>query len=148
MHAILFLAAAAAVAADAKDDAAKNELKKFQGTWVMVSGEKEGEKLRDEQVRPSKITWKGGEVTLFTPHQSDQPIRAHTTVRPDKSPKQMEWVREAGPGKGQKMHAIYEFLGDDQYRICFGLPGKERPTEFHTKPGSGHLLHVWKKAKE
>jgi uncharacterized protein (TIGR03067 family) len=60
----------------------------------------------------------------------------------------MEWLRETDPGKGQTMCAIYEFQGDDQYRVCFGLPGKERPTEFRTRLGSGHLLHVWKKAKE
>ena len=44
------------------------------------------------------------------------------------------------------MHAIYEFVGEDRYRICFAPPGKYRPTGFATRPGSGHLLHVWKRA--
>jgi hypothetical protein len=30
----------------------------------------------------------------------------------------------------------------------FDPSGKERPTTFATKPGSGHILHVWKRAKE
>jgi hypothetical protein len=37
---------------------------------VLVSGEKDGEKVADENVRKSKITWKGAGVALLTPHQS------------------------------------------------------------------------------
>ncbi len=138
------VAAVLLVAADAKDD----ELKKFEGTWVMASGEREGEKVADEHVKKSKITWEGKRVTVHTPHQSREPIRAETTVDPSKSPKQMDWVRSTGPGKGMAMHGIYEFIDADHYRVCFAPPGKERPKEFATKPGSGHTLHVWKRAKQ
>lgn len=136
------------VAADAKDDEVKKELQKFQGDWVLASGEKEGEKLADEHVKESKLTWKGKAVTLFTPHQSKEKIQAEATLTPGKSPRQMDWVRSTEPGKGKTMSAIYEFIAEDQYRICFAPPGKERPTEFKTKPGSGQLLHVWKRVKK
>jgi uncharacterized protein (TIGR03067 family) len=147
MRATLLLPVAAAVllvAADAKDD----ELKKFQGTWVLASGERDGEKLPDEHVKKSKITWEGKRVSLLTPHQSREMIRAEVALDPGKSPKRMEWVRDAGPGKGMTMHAIYEFLDADRYRVCFAPPGKDRPKEFATRPGSGHTLHVWKRAKQ
>jgi uncharacterized protein (TIGR03067 family) len=58
----------------------------------------------------------------------------------------MEWVRVNGPHAGEKMLAIYEFLDADNYRICFAPAGKDRPAEFHTKMGTGHILHVWKRA--
>lgn len=145
--ALLVAGAFLLVGADAGDDADK-ELKKLQGTWVLAAGEKEGEKLPDEHVKASKITWKGKEASLLTPHQSKEIIRARVSIDPSQKPKQMEWVRSTEPGKGQKMYAIYEFIDGDTYRVCFALPGKERPTEFTTKPGSGHLLHVWKRAKE
>ncbi|MBY0526435.1 MAG: TIGR03067 domain-containing protein [Gemmataceae bacterium] len=136
------------IAADAKDDEAK-ELKRFAGTWTLVSGEKDGQKLADEHVKKSKITWKGKEVIVESPHQSKEPIKATMTrVDASKKPAEMDWERATGPDSGKKMVAIYEWLGDDSYRIIFAPAGKDRPKEFTTKEGSGHIMHVWKRAKE
>jgi len=136
------------LAADAKDDEAK-EVKRFAGTWTMVSGEKDGEKVAAEHVKKGKITWKGKECVLETPHQSKDPIKATVTrVDASKKPAELEWERLTGPDAGKKMLAIYEWVGDDQYRVVFAPAGKDRPKEFSTKAGSGHIMHVWKRAKE
>ena len=145
---LLLTSVALLAAADAPNQDAKKELQKFQGTWVLVTGEKDGEKLKDEDVRQSKMTWEEARVTLRTPHQSKDAIRADVTLDPSKTPRQMDWVRRTEPGKGQTMHAIYEFVDDDQYRICFAPPGKDRPGEFATRSGTGHILHVWKRLKK
>jgi uncharacterized protein (TIGR03067 family) len=144
----LLLAAVLLLTGAAKEDKVNKELKKFEGTWVMVSGEKEGKKIAAKHVKRSKITWKGTKVAVFTPHQSKETIRGEITLDPDRTPRQMDWVRSAGPHKGETMRGIYEFIADDQYRICFALPGKERPARFTTTPGSGHTLHVWKRARK
>ncbi len=144
--AVALLAAGLLLAAD-KDEDAKKDLKKLEGTWVMVSGEKDGEKVADENVKASKITWKGAEATIETPHQSKEPFKATTTLDPTKKPKEMDWVRSTGPDAGKPMHAIYEFIDEDTYRVCFAPAGKDRPKEFATKAGTGHMLHVWKRMK-
>jgi hypothetical protein len=46
-----------------------------------------------------------------------------------------------GGGKG-----IYELNGDT-LKSCVASPGKERPTEFSAKAGSGHTLRVFKCVK-
>src|SRR4051812_28625305 len=94
--------AAGLLAADAKDDARK-ELKKLDGTWEMVSGEHDGNKIPKEHVKKSRITWKNGEVNVVTPHQSREPIKATVRINAGKDPKEMDWVRSAGPGAGQPM---------------------------------------------
>jgi uncharacterized protein (TIGR03067 family) len=146
----LLLAAATVLllAGGSREDEARKELKKFAGAWALASGEVDGEKLADEHVKKSKITWEGSKVMLLTPHQSKEPIRADITLDPAKRPRHMDWVRSTEPGKGKRMQAIYEWLGDDRYRVCFAPPGKGRPTEFKTRPGSGHTLHVWKRARD
>lgn len=148
MHVRLFalLAVLFLLAADAKDDADK-EMKKFEGNWVMTAGERDGQKLADEHVKASKIGWKGKEVTVVTPHQSKEPIKGACTIDPTKSPKEMDWVRSAGPDAGKTFRAIYEFTGPDEYRICFAPAGQDRPKTFTTKAGSGHTLHSWKRVK-
>jgi uncharacterized protein (TIGR03067 family) len=135
--------------ADAKEDVAKDELKKFQGMWVMESGEKDGKKLAAEHVKKSKITWKDKECTVETPHQSKETIKGVITkLDPGKKPNEMSWKRSAGPDAGKEMHAIYEWVDKDHYRVCFAPAGKDRPTEFSTKADSGHILHTWKRMKE
>jgi uncharacterized protein (TIGR03067 family) len=145
---LFILAAGLLVAADSTDEAAQKELKKLKGTWVMVSGEVDGKAVADEHVKKSKITWDGGKVTLITPHQSDKPIEGTTRLDPTKTPKEMDFTRSVGPSAKTTMHAIYEFDGDDKYRICFDPSGTARPKEFATKEGTGHVLHVWKRQKD
>lgn len=124
------------------------DVKKLQGVWVMTTAEKDGAKVAVDQVKASKITYKGMEVIVETPHQAKEPIKVKLTrVDSTKKPAEMDWVRENGPDAGKVMLAIYEFSDGDHYRICFGSGGKDRPTAFSTKEGSGHFLHEWKRAK-
>jgi uncharacterized protein (TIGR03067 family) len=149
MRALLLSGAALLlVAAGTKEDQAQSELKRFAGNWVLDAGEMDGKKLSDEQIHKSKIRGKGNRVILRTPHQSKKAIKARITLDPTKTPREMDFVRSAGPHKGQKLSAIYEFLGEDRYRICFDPHGKTRPKEFSTKEGTGHILHVWRRAKK
>jgi uncharacterized protein (TIGR03067 family) len=148
MHVLFFLGSCLALsAASQPSPEAQKELDRFEGTWQMVDGEKEGQKLAPEHIKAGKIRWHKGHVSVDTPHQSNNTIEADPTVHPNQSPKQMDWVRSIGPGQGQTFHAIYEWISDDQYRVCFAPPGHERPKEFATKPGSGQMLHVWKRVR-
>jgi uncharacterized protein (TIGR03067 family) len=131
-----------------RDDESAKELKKLEGVWIMVSGEKEGEKLPDEMVKKNKIVWKGKKVEVTSPHQSDELIKATIKVDASKTPHEMEWVRDNGPDAGKTMYAIYEWIDGDHYRVCFAKAGKEKPKEFSTKAGSGHMMHVWKRVRE
>ena len=139
----------AAAVAEAKDNKVdQQELKRFQGTWVLVSGEMQGKKVAAEAIEASRMTYSGHTVTLNTPHQSAQPITSKVKqLDPKKAPREMEWVRSAGPGAGRTMQAIYEFDGMDTYKICFDPAGKGRPKEFATTSGGCKILHVWKRAK-
>ena len=136
-------------AAQAQPQSVDAELQKFQGTWVMISAEMDGKKVHDTHVKQSRITFVGDKVEVITPHQHRDTIIA-SVVKLDltKNPKEMHWVRTAGPNAGKTMIAIYEFEGPDQYKICFDPAGGAVPKEFGTKEGSGHIWHTWKRAKQ
>ena len=55
-------------------------------------------------------------------------------------------MRTDGPHAGETLKGIYVLTGDT-YKVCFGAPGKTRPTEFSTKAGGGQRLLVMKRAK-
>lgn len=136
-------------AAQAQGQSVDAELQKFQGTWVMVSAEMDGKKVHDAHVKQSKITFVGDKVEVITPHQHQDTIIS-TIAKLDitKNPKEMHWVRTAGPNTGTTMIAIYEFEGPDQYKICFDPAGSTVPRQFGTKAGSGHIWHTWKRVKQ
>lgn len=129
--------------------ASEAELKKFQGSWVLILGEMDGKTISSEHVKGSKITFTGSKVELAAPHQHKETIIA-TLVKLDETinPKEMHWVRTTGPNAGTTMIAIYEFEGPDRYKICFDPAGSATPKEFRTKSGTGHISHTWKRVKQ
>ena len=78
---LLLFAASALAFAQAKGDNDPDEVKKFQGTWVMVSGMKDGQPVAAEHVSKSKIVWNGNVTCLETPHQTKDPIKSKSTVK-------------------------------------------------------------------
>lgn len=145
----LVLVAGVSSATSTQDDQTREELKKFQGTWVLADGMIDGQKIEREQIQRSEMIWRGNEVTLMTPHQSAGVIRAKVRrISSRQEPKEMEWVRDTPPHKGRVVVAIYEFIQPDQYKICFHPAGKTKPARFESKQGSGHIFHLWKRVKK
>jgi uncharacterized protein (TIGR03067 family) len=118
-------------------------LKELQGSWEMVSKERNGEK---QEVKKSIVTFR---KDRFETVADGKPMESGTiSVNPDKKPKTYD-VTITGDfkEKGQTYHGIYEIDGDT-LRTCVNTnAGKERPKEFASKPGRGHLLIVWKRVK-
>lgn len=124
------------------------QLDKFQGTWVLVSGERDGKKLSDDHVKNSKITYKGNQGELTSPHQHSEPIFFEIVkIDPEKSPKEFHLVRKSGPSAGKTIVAIYEFDGNDQFRFTFDPTATTAPKDFASKEGSGLISHTWKRTK-
>ncbi|MEO8754509.1 MAG: TIGR03067 domain-containing protein [Casimicrobiaceae bacterium] len=145
---MLLLAASTFAFAQAKTDNDPDEVKKFQGTWVMVEGTRDGKPVAAEHVGKSKIVWSGNDTYIESPHQTKDPIKSKSTVKAAVGGKgAIDFTRATGPDAGKQMLAIYEFRGPDVYVTAFAVPGQPRPTEFSSKPGSGHSLHVWKRVK-
>jgi uncharacterized protein (TIGR03067 family) len=145
MGATLWLAMAAVslIGADDPKDAAKKELDKFRGTWQFVSLEVEGMKVPEEQTKGAKLMLDGDKFTYTAPEGN-----AKGTFKIDvtKKPKTIDITFTEGPNKGEKLLGIYE-LTTDTYKVCIGMPGKDRPQDFVSKQGSGHVLEVLKKTK-
>lgn len=46
--------------------------------------------------------------------------------------------------EGKTGFGIYK-LENGVFIVCFAPPGKDRPTEFTSKSGTGEVVHIWKK---
>ena len=68
-------------------------------------------------------------------------------LNPNVTPKQIDVTISDGPLKDKVVPGIYEFKGEELIIIA-AQPGKDRPTSFECKEGSGLSLSVWKKMKK
>ena len=121
-----------------------DDMKKAEGTWTLVSGEVDGTPLPEQDVKNAKLTIVGDAYTVDLGANGVK--KGIQKLDSTKTPKQIDAKDSAGPTVGEN-HGIYEFTADGDFRVCFAAPGKERPTAFVTKPGSGHFMHLWKRSK-
>jgi len=129
----------------AGQSASKNDLDKLQGHWVAVESTRDGKKSTMERLKLER-TIEGNHYTLKIQSQEGEDVFSGTIkLDATKKPKTIDAIRTEGPDKGKPMLGIYE-LDPDKQKVCFAPLGKERPTEFSSKAGTGHVLTIWKRA--
>lgn len=135
--------AALLVGADKRQDALQQEYAKFQGTWRFVSIEAEGAKSEEADFKDARLIIKGN---TFQMPAGPERVAGTFKLDPTQKPKTIDVTFADGPEKGKTALGIYELTGDT-YKVCIGLVGKERPKEFVSKPGSGHVLETLQRDK-
>jgi uncharacterized protein (TIGR03067 family) len=127
-----------ATPADGPDD----ELRKFQGTWIITAYTKDGKP--DDAMKGAAVTIEGNK---FTVKIKDQATYGYIKIDGTKSPKSISATYTDGPNKGKTFPGIYKFDGDTLID-CYSEPGKEPPTEFKSEAGSGWRLIVHKREQK
>jgi uncharacterized protein (TIGR03067 family) len=126
-----------------RGDAMDNDLEKLAGVWICVSATNDGKPLADETVQKLRltVTKEGGYKT----ERGNQVLfDSICKIDATKTPKQIDLIGTEGENEGKAAQGIYA-LDADKLTICYTMPGKERPQEFESKPGSGATLIVWKR---
>jgi uncharacterized protein (TIGR03067 family) len=144
--AALFVAMTAiARADDAKDEALKKDRKLIEGTWRIVTLEINGNKVMDGDAHKLSVL-NGADGTWSLLSEGKEVAKGTNAFDPTKKPKTIDFTITEGGGKGNMHLGIYE-LGEKTRKLCFAQPGKDRPTEFTSTPGSEHILVTFEREK-
>jgi uncharacterized protein (TIGR03067 family) len=114
----------------------------LQGDWAIQSMEQDGHKTPAEKIKSVRIVIAGDHLTVH----GDKGMESTIKLDSSKKPHHIDILLSGGPDKGKVWHGIYELQGDD-WKLCLGKPGKERPTEFVSKENSGIVLMLLKREK-
>lgn len=143
---LLSVIGAIAAAADSKDEAIKKDRDRIEGTWRIVALEVDGNKATDEDAKKLSVV-NGSDGTWSLLSEGNEISKGTSTFDPTKTPKTIDFTPTEGAGLGNQYLGIYE-LGDNNRRLCFAPPGKTRPTEFSSLPGSEHILVTFERDKD
>jgi uncharacterized protein (TIGR03067 family) len=127
-----------------KVDPVKQEKKKLDGTWRAVAVEHLGQ------------NWQGGGFTMtfavnnkYTQTASNGNVmeEGNYKIDPSKKLKSIDLEILTGKDKGKNQYCLYELQGDS-LKMCLPIPGKDRPTEFTTKKGTGYEIFIMTRVKK
>jgi uncharacterized protein (TIGR03067 family) len=135
--ALLVSAGRAGQDADKQD---KDE-KKIVGAWVIVSGEKGGEKVPEEKFKEDKLVF-GADGKII--HQRPgKEMELTFKLNPAKTPKEIDVTESEN-----EVHKGIYVLDKDSLKICVAHAPDERPTEFATQAGTKTFLLLLKRAEK
>jgi uncharacterized protein (TIGR03067 family) len=141
--ALILAAAVVAVAADAKNEASKNDLERLQGTWKVSKMRRGGADAPKKEVQKLEFTFAGNQLTV-TQEGRDKKDVSTIALDATRNPKTLDVKPEK---KDERVEAIYE-LTDDMLKVCWNKPGKGRPKQFAADKGSEAVLMEFQRHKK
>jgi uncharacterized protein (TIGR03067 family) len=128
----------AARADDPLDQAVARDRALIEGTWRVVSLVINGDEAKKEDARKLLVV-NGADGSWKLVVDGKEIARGTSQIDPAKLPKALDFTPTEGDAKGKLFLGIYE-LGEKKRTMCFAPTGKERPHEFSSAMGSGHIL--------
>jgi uncharacterized protein (TIGR03067 family) len=133
------------VAVERDDQAVKQERKTYEGTWKVTGLQIDGNQASADDAK--KITVVNGDDGTWSIRVEGKEVAKGTSeIDPTKKPKTIDFTPSEGSEKGKTFQGIYE-LEAERRRLCYAPSGKERPTEFSSNPGTGHVLVTFERVK-
>jgi uncharacterized protein (TIGR03067 family) len=131
-------------AGSAAKDTAADPLAPLQGTWEVVSLEKSGSAVPQDDIAGLTVIITGSSYKVIN---KDNVSKGTFSLDPSKEPKQMDVQHTTESGDSQSMPAIYDVNGDTM-RVCYNPEGGTRPSSFSTKPENAYFSAVYKRKTE
>jgi len=119
-------------------------LRSLEGTWAFTSLQIESMTIPPESLTQSKLVINGDRFNMLSPEADYLGI---FDIDIEATPNTIDIDFIEGPEEGNSSYGIFHLEGND-LRICLGLAGASRPTEFVARPGTQHALETLKRVSQ
>ncbi len=133
------------ISAEAPTVASAKDLGHLQGSWTAMRAEYDGREAPD--IVGHLLVFEDGEFSIK--EKGVTIYRGTFRLDTSASPSAIDFTHTAYSSKGKTWRGIYRIDGDT-LTICDDAHAvqKGRPTRFDTKPNSGHVMVVFKRAQQ
>ena len=114
----------------------------IDGTWLPSEAQLAGQTMNDQFLKSIVLKLDHGHYEVI----AESPDKGIYTVNTNVTPMTLDITGVEGPNAGRKIPAIYEFHGDT-LRVCYGLGGSPRPTEFKCPTNTMTFLITYQRKK-
>jgi uncharacterized protein (TIGR03067 family) len=133
------------LAGTARADEAKAAKKAEQAAWKVTRMVVDGAEVPADNLKKITLIVSGNNYVV---KEGGKTVTTGTVkLDQSKNPITIDRTVTAGEDKGKTFLGIVEMTADTM-KVCWAPAGKERPTEFASKKGSGHILQVFEKQKK
>jgi len=115
-----------------------DDLEQLQGRWQIVALEVDGREVSKDSFADARIIVDGNDYATAGMGAS---YSGKILLDQTSHPKKFDLNFSDGPHAGKASLGLY-MLDQDQWTICVGFAGYERPVDFRTSPQSGHALET------
>ena len=130
-------------AAQLKPSAAAQAVQQLKGSWTIVSGVNQGKPIAADSLKGSRVIF--GENTIIVLDAEHKELyKAAYKLTGQKPPFQINMTTEVPNQDPTRGLGLIEFR-DSGLRLCYALPGGQRPTKFESQEGSKHMLFEMKR---
>jgi len=131
------------MAASVATDAVAQSPGKLDGSWTAVSAERNGKPA--DELKGHRLTFAGD--TFVIERDGKTLYKGTFKTDPAKKPAQIDFRNTEGEAKGQTWRGIYRLEGETLTTVDNAPDTKKpRPTQFTTKPDSGHVMLTFRRA--
>jgi uncharacterized protein (TIGR03067 family) len=121
------------------------ELPKLSGTWSVVGGEKDGQKIPDERLRGVRAVITADTITVVGAGNRPRFVvgyKLNTAVIPN----EIDMKIVDGPNKDQVAQGVVTMDSAELMRLCYSPGSQGRPREFRTfAGGSADFLFIFQR---
>jgi uncharacterized protein (TIGR03067 family) len=114
----------------------------LKGEWKCMNGIRDGQPLAQGTQDKLRLVMTRDVYSTYLDNRLL--FKGRYRLAPAEKPKQIDIVATTGENQGRTSKGIYR-LEKDTLTLCYVAPGKDRPTDFKSEPGSEVTLVVWKR---
>lgn len=126
-----------------KPNAAADAVQKLTGSWTIASGVNQGRNIAADQLKGSRVIFGENTIVVLDAEQKEL-YKAAFKLSGDKSPFKIDMTTELPNQAPTQAPGLIEFH-DGGARLCYALPGGQRPTKLESREGSKHMLFGMKR---
>jgi len=139
MTAAVALAIAGFATVACAEESSETLIQKLAGVWEVEEGVNRGEEIPEDELEGTTMLVEENTIITYDPDRKEI-YRATFTLDTSTDPISIDMTTKMKSLPQTRALGILKFEEDDEFELCYALPGSDRPKNFESPKGSEIML--------